>query len=104
MVPLSAELKSCKGKTDTANNTKSILSNLDKGHLFRVKGGFGLNYNSCCTSSAALICHQPRAVTTELLLHHCLFCHPNQKACVATQTGNVTRMLQQATLEHDMMR
>lgn len=54
---------------------------------FQSQRSFGLSYNWCCTSSAALICHQARAVTTELLLHHRLFCHQNQQAGVATQTG-----------------
>lgn len=59
---------------------------------------FGVSYNWCCTSSTALICHQARAVTTELLLHHCLFRHQNQQAGVATLTGICTQTLQQAIL------
>lgn len=51
---------------------------------FQSQRSFGLSYKCCCTSSAALICHQARAVTTELLLHHRLFCHQNQQAGVAT--------------------
>lgn len=67
---------------------------------FQSQRSFGLSYNWSCTRSTALICHQARVVTTELLLHHRLFCHQNQQAGVATQTGICTQTLQQATWEH----
>lgn len=65
---------------------------------FQSQRSFGLSYDWCCTSCAALICHQAKAVTTELLLHHCLFCHQNQQAGVATQAGMCTQILQQSHL------
>lgn len=98
--PRYAGLESCKGETDTANKPKSILWSRQRAP-FQSQKSFGLDYNwCCCTSSAALICHQARAVTTELLLHHCLFCHHNQLADMATPPGIGTGMLQQAILEH----
>lgn len=83
-----------KSATDPVSKPKSVLYSGDKGHLSESRK-LGLSYSWRCTSSAALICHQARAVTTELLLHHRLFCHHNQQAGVAP--GICTQTLQQAT-------
>lgn len=58
-----------KGAKDAAYKPKSILYSQDKGHLSESEELWS-ELQLCCTSSAALICHQAQAVTTELLLHH----------------------------------
>lgn len=94
-------LGSCRLKVQKIQpiNPKSMPYSQDKGHLSESKELWSelqlvLHY------SAALICHQASAVTTEILLHHRLFCHQNQQAGVATHTGICTRMLRQATSVH----
>lgn len=67
---LSPAFKLCKGETDGANKPQPVPFLVEtKGTSF----AFGSNYNPCRASSAALICHQARAVTTELSLRRGLF-------------------------------
>lgn len=97
---MSSAFKLCKGETDGANKPQLVPFLVEtKGTSF----AFGSNYNPCCASSAALICHQARAVTTELSLRHCLFfCHQNQQPGAMSSPGICTGIQLHSTASFHM--
>lgn len=97
---MSSAFKLCKGETDVANKPQPLPFLVEtKGTSF----AFGSNYNPCRASSAALICHQARAVTTELSLRHCLFfCHQDQQPGAMSSPGICTGIQLHSTASFHM--
>lgn len=97
---MSSAFKLCKGETDGANKLQPLPFLVEtKGTSF----AFGSNYNPWRASSAALICHQARAVTTELSLRHCLFfCHQDQQPGAMSSPGICTGIQLHSTASFHM--